>query len=166
VTSHQTFGKKNMNSARKTFITIVACLLSVASVCYAEDELATLSATITSGKWVKNLGEGLAGEVYVYSFAKDGSYTAKLHTDYGTPIITGKWALSKGEEGKILLRLHSQIGKKDYYWLREVSQVRHNKENDQLVISGAGYVGQQTMRHEKEAEQAGGGQPATRAVSK
>ena len=108
-----------------------------------------LSAMLTSGKWIKDLGSGPEHEEYVYTFAKDGTYTSKLITDHGTPTIKGRWELVEDKAGKVHLQLSDQVGQDKYYWLGQDSVIRYDKGNDELFVSGERYVGEQRLRHEK-----------------
>jgi len=124
---------------------LILLLILIAGGCGQQAELRSV---LTSGRWVRDLGSGGQAEHYVYTFDKDGSYTSKLLTDHTTPIVKGRWQLVVGEDGKMHLQLSDQVGKERYYWLGQDSMLSHDRKNDELVVSGPQYDGEQRLRHE------------------
>ncbi|MFN0126978.1 MAG: hypothetical protein ACKV19_09885 [Verrucomicrobiales bacterium] len=120
----------------------------------AKDSAKDLAAILVSGQWVKDHGKPPLQDQHVYTFAKDGRFSYKLVTDHNTPLVTGRWELAAGKEGKVILRLKDQKGRKDYYWLAEGSAVRYDLKKDVLLVSGARYDGEQPLRHIKDEKKA------------
>jgi hypothetical protein len=133
------------------FVIAFSCGPLIPASGHTEDPAKDLAAVLVSGQWVKDLGAPpLQQEQHVYTFATDGTYTYKLVTDHNTPTVTGRWELTMGKNGKVLLRLKDQKGQKDYYWLREESVVRYDPKKDVVLVSGEPYVGEQALSHVKE----------------
>jgi hypothetical protein len=116
----------------------------------ADDPVKDLADILVSGQWVKDHGENpLLLSRHVYTFAKNGHYTYKHETDYNTPTVTGQWELAAGKDGKVLLRLKYENGRKEHYWLPEESTIRYDGKKDVLLVSGKLFFGEQTLQHVK-----------------
>jgi hypothetical protein len=124
---------------------VLGCLLLFAAGAPA-DEVDDVSAALTSGGWVKDLGNPKMPDYYLYTFARDGTYKSEFHSDFESPPTTGKWQLVKGKDG-VHLRLKSQDGK--YGWLAEDSVIRYDGKKDVLLISGPGDAGEVPLRRQK-----------------
>lgn len=125
-------------------LTFVALLVGPVSA----EEVADLSAALTSGSWSKIIGNPKMSDRYVYAFAKDGTYKSVLISDFTPrPTTTGRWKLVKTKDGKIHLNLKSKDAQ--YQWLREDSLIRYNAKKEVLLISGPRYNGEVPLRREK-----------------
>lgn len=134
----------------RVFVIALALGSLISSPGRTEDPANDLAAVLVSGQWVKDHGTPPLQDQHVYTFDTDRTYTYKLVTDHATPTVTGRWKLAAGKDGKVLLRLKDQKGKKDYYWLAEESIVRYDPKKDLLLVSGGRYDGEQPLRHVKD----------------
>lgn len=107
-----------------------------------------LAAVLTTGQWVKDLGEGPFFEQWVFRFYRDETYTQQIFSDFTSSPIKGKWKLEPSNAPLPKLTL-SDLEAGKHYILGGETFVRYDREKDLLVVTGPRYVGEQTLRHEQ-----------------
>jgi len=83
----------------------------------------------------------------VYTFAKDGTYTSRLFTDYPVAPITGEWRVTADTEGRFHLQLSNKL--EQYYWLPKECLIDYEQQSDSLLVSGGNIVSVQKLKRAK-----------------
>lgn len=105
---------------------------------------------LTSGSWTKDLGgpgASFAGDRLIYTFAKDGTYTSRLLTDYPVDPISGEWKVTEDDQGQFHLLLSNKLGL--YYLLPMECLIGYEKQSDSLLVSGGNIVNTQKLQRVK-----------------
>ena len=102
-----------------------------------------LLSALTSGSWVRTMGEPLLETTIVYTFSKDGIYKKEVITDYPIEPEEGHWTLTTEGDGKTHLILKNETDR--FYWLPRESFVEYDKKTDSLLFSGFNIVGTQKL---------------------
>lgn len=106
----------------------------------ASDELL---ANLTSGSWVRKIGEPPFEDSLVYTFFKEGTYKKALITDYPVEPEEGTWLLTTDDDGRIRLILKNKSDR--YYWLPRECFIRYDKKRNSLLVDGFNIGGTQEL---------------------
>jgi len=132
----------------------ILLLLTAVTRVEAEDT-DDITDVLMAGHWVADLGRGVAPEMYVYTFFKNGSCTMLHLTDYNTAPVPGRWSPIKDRHGKVCIVLDIKDPERSLLPPQtDPIFLRYERQKDVMLIWCEGYRcgGESTLRHLKAGE--------------